>query len=44
MELAIPNEIVRGAALRFIAFVIENADEERGDAWYVRETSQGSGS
>src|SRR5262249_19508684 len=41
MELAIPNEVVRGAALRFFAFVIENADEERGDAWYVREISKG---
>ncbi len=41
LEVSIPNEAIRRAALRFLAFAIENADEERGDAWYVRETEQG---
>jgi Protein of unknown function DUF262 len=41
IERSIPNEAVRRAALHFLAFVIDNADQERGDAWYVRETSQG---
>src|SRR5262249_50893412 len=39
IERSIPNEAVRRAALHFLAFVIDNADQERGDAWYVRETS-----
>ena len=25
----------------FLALAIESADEERGNAWYVRETEQG---
>ncbi len=41
MELAIPNEALRSAALHFLALAIDNADEERGDAWCVRETEQG---
>ena len=41
MELSIPNAVTRHAALRFLALAIENADEERGNAWCVRETSQG---
>jgi hypothetical protein len=41
IERSIPNEAIRRAALQFLAFVIDNADQERGDAWYVRETSQG---
>lgn len=41
MELAIPNEVIRGEALRFLAFAIENADEECSSAWYVRETAYG---
>ena len=28
-------------ALQFLALAIENADEERGNAWYVRETEHG---
>ena len=28
-------------ALRFLALAIENADEERGNAWYLRETERG---
>ena len=41
LELSIPNEVIRREALRFLAFAIENADEERGNAWYVRETEHG---
>ena len=42
LELSIPNETIRREALRFLASAIENADEERGNAWYVRETEQGT--
>ena len=41
MELSIPNEVIRRAALDFLAFAIENANEERGNAWYVRESEHG---
>jgi hypothetical protein len=41
MELSIPNEAIRRAALHFLALAIDNADEERGNAWCVRETEQG---
>jgi hypothetical protein len=41
IERFIPNEAVRRAALHFLGFVIDNADQERGDAWYVRQTGQG---
>jgi hypothetical protein len=41
LEEHIPDAALRDAALRFLAFVIENADEERGDAWFVRETENG---
>ena len=41
LELLIPTEAIRREALHFLALAIENADEERGDAWYVRETEQG---
>lgn len=41
IELSIPNEAIRHAALQFLALAIDNADEERGDAWYLRETGQG---
>ena len=34
----LPNESVRRDALEFLAFAIENADEERDDAWYLRQT------
>jgi hypothetical protein len=37
----IPSEDLRKAALEFLAFAIESADKERGDAWYVRETEHG---
>ena len=39
-ETLIPNESVRSEALGFLAFAIENADEERNNAWYLRETDQ----
>jgi len=41
LELSIPNKAIRFEALRFLASAIENADEERGNAWYVRETEHG---
>lgn len=41
LERSIPDAATRTAALRLFAFALENADEERGDAWYVRETSTG---
>ena len=41
LELSIPNEAIRCEALRFVASAIENADDERGNAWYVRETKHG---
>jgi hypothetical protein len=40
-ELSIPNEAIRRAALDFLALAIDNADEELGHAWYVRDTEQG---
>jgi len=41
LERSIPNEATRRSALDLLAFAIENADEERADAWYVKETSHG---
>jgi hypothetical protein len=41
LERSIPDDGIRRAALELLAFVIENADEERGDAWWLRETSHG---
>ncbi|MEP7272413.1 MAG: DUF262 domain-containing protein [Acidobacteriota bacterium] len=41
MERSIPNPAVRFAALRFLAVAIENADEERSGAWFLRETGDG---
>lgn len=41
LEKSIPHEDVRRAALTFFAFAIENADEERSNAWDVRETEYG---
>jgi restriction endonuclease Mrr len=41
MERSIPNEAMRRAALDFLALAIDNADEERSNAWYVRETEHG---
>ena len=41
LELSIPAETIRRDALQFLALAIENADEERSNAWYLRETEQG---
>jgi hypothetical protein len=41
MELSIPDEPARRGALRFLAGAIENADEERSDAWCLRDTGKG---
>jgi hypothetical protein len=41
LERSIPNEATRREALRFLALAIECADEERGNAWYLRETEHG---
>jgi hypothetical protein len=41
LDRSIPNEAIRREALRFLALAIDNADEERGNAWYVRETEHG---
>lgn len=41
MELSIPNEAIRRAVLDFLVSVIDSADEERGNAWCVRETDKG---
>ena len=41
MEVSIPDEPVRRAALHFLAAAIENADEERSGAWCLRNTGKG---
>jgi hypothetical protein len=41
MERSIPVEATRRAALELLAYAIVNADEERSDAWCLRETSTG---
>jgi Mrr N-terminal domain len=41
LELAIPDESVRRAALDVFGWAIEAADEDRSDGWYVRETEHG---
>src|ERR1700720_22151 len=41
LQLSIPNETIRVAVLNLFALAIENADEQRSDAWYVRETAHG---
>jgi hypothetical protein len=41
IEKALPDEQHRLDALEFFAFAIENADEEREDAWVLRYTSRG---
>lgn len=40
-ERWIPDEAVRRTALGLFAFAIENADEERGDGWYIVEIPTG---
>ena len=41
MELSIPNEALKVAALSLLASAIEAADDEGRNAWYVRETERG---
>jgi hypothetical protein len=41
LEQSIPDEDVRHSALELLAFAIENAQEERAEGWYVRETARG---
>ena len=41
LELELANEATRREALRLLALVIETADEERGNAWYVLEKERG---
>lgn len=41
LQSAAPSEEVRRAALELLAWAIEAADEDRSDAWYVRETDYG---
>jgi hypothetical protein len=41
MELSIPNEAIRRAALDFLALAIDTADEVDTNAWFLRETDQG---
>jgi hypothetical protein len=41
LERWMPDESTRRAALSFLAFAIENADEERPDAWFLREIKHG---
>jgi hypothetical protein len=41
LERSMPHEASRRQALDLLAFAMENADAERSDAWYVRETSEG---
>jgi hypothetical protein len=41
VQRSVPNVTRRIEALNLLAFAIENADEERGNAWYVRETVHG---
>lgn len=41
IERSLPDEPARRAALDFLGFAIENADEERSSAWYLRETAHG---
>lgn len=40
-ERSIPNETTRHDALQFLALALENADAERENAWYLRETHHG---
>ncbi len=41
MELSIPDEATRRGALHLLALTIDSADDERADAWCLRETAQG---
>jgi hypothetical protein len=41
LQLAIPSDKERRAALEVLGWAIEAADADRSDAWYLRETKQG---
>ena len=41
LQLAIPSDEVRRAALEVLGLAIEAADADRTDAWYLRETEHG---
>lgn len=41
IERALPEPSIRGAVLEFLAYAVENVDEERSDAWQLRETKRG---
>jgi hypothetical protein len=38
IERALPEPSMRVAVLKFLAYAIEKVDEERSDAWRLRET------
>jgi len=42
LKLSTPSDQLRRAALEVLGWAIEAADEDRSDAWYVRETGMGS--
>jgi hypothetical protein len=41
MEQSNPNEATRRAALELLALIIDNADQQRPDAWCIKETDRG---
>lgn len=41
VEKSLPDQASRLGALQFLAYAIENADEQRSDAWYLQETRRG---
>jgi hypothetical protein len=41
VQLASPSDEVRRAALELLGWAIDAADEDRSDAWYLRETEYG---
>jgi hypothetical protein len=41
LQLSTPSDQVRRAALEVLGWAIEAADEDRSDAWYLRETEHG---
>jgi hypothetical protein len=41
MEQSNPNEATRRAACELLALIIDNADQQRPDAWCIKETDRG---
>ena len=41
IEAAVPDGEARRSALEFLAYAIENADDERSDGWCLKETRRG---